>query len=132
MFGFRNNIGKPLRVAFSNGGTQTRAVDRGGPRDQFFTQVMYLSKELLPVTLTSLKQYEETGVDLEGDLSSKSLKKLLYALGLMCSLAVLQGSFYDKFFFNAVVDLSMSNPFNKAAEKVKLASVSFLLVFYLI
>ena len=72
-----------------------------------------------------MKQYEETGLDLEGDLSSKSLKKLLYALGLMCSLAVLQGSFYDKFFFNALVYLSMSNPFNKAAEKVKLASGSF-------
>jgi len=123
---YRANICKPLRVAFTAGGSHT-AVDRGGPRDQFFSLVMFAAKEELPGILATLKDYDTTGIDQEGDLSAKVLERRLFSLGLFCSTAVVQGAFYDKFFFETVVKLPMSNPFNKAAEKFSLASVSYFL-----
>ena len=124
---YRSNICKPLRVAFTTGGLQT-AVDRSGPRNQFFSLFIFTAKEEFPGILTTLNDYDVTGVDQQGDLSAKVLKRHLFALGLFCSTAVLQGPFNEKFFFETVENLPMSNPFNKAAQKFSLASVSYFLL----
>ena len=89
---------------------------------------MFRAKEELPGILTTLNDYDVTSIDQQGDLSAKVLKRRLFALGLFCSTLVLQGPFYDKFLFETVVNLLISNPFNKAAQRFSLASVSYFLL----